>query len=287
MAYNRRITSNEPGLVLLLLDQSGSMGDPFGSAAPEEGNVSKAETLAKTVNRLFRELVEANVGGTGLKDRFHFGVLGYGGSGVETAFQGAFSKRDLVPLTELANGHLRIDKTKKRVPDGDGGVIEIEVEVPIWVEARASGGTPMVAALKKAYQITSAWAAQHQDSFPPIILNITDGEATDTDSQGPIEVAADALKTISTADGNALVFNCHLSSDRSGERMFPDSEAGLPNDLACTLFRASSVLPDPCIEEAKKQKLPIQPGARGFAFNASAVALTSFINIGTPTGPNR
>src|SRR5665213_1022458 len=142
--YTKPVTSNEPGLILLLLDQSGSMLDPFGSASLEEGAISKAVILMRTVNRLFRELVEANVGGTGLKDRFALGVIAYGGSTVESGFMGALAGKELATLTEIANNPLRMDIVKKKLPDGDGGILEIEQEVPVWVDSKASGSTPMV-----------------------------------------------------------------------------------------------------------------------------------------------
>ena len=62
-----------------------------------------------------------------------------------------------------------------------GTMIQIPVDVPIWVEPVFAGGTPMCAALDMAYYVAYNWVMAHPDNFPPIIVNITDGAATDGD----------------------------------------------------------------------------------------------------------
>jgi Mg-chelatase subunit ChlD len=53
------------------------------------------------------------------------------------------------------------------------------------MEPVARNGTPMCRALSYAGQLVSRWLAEHPGCFPPIVLNLTDGEANDGDPTGP------------------------------------------------------------------------------------------------------
>ena len=55
----------------------------------------------------------------------------------------------------------------------------------------------MSEAFANAKGIAESWVAEHGDGFPPIIINVTDGESTDGD---PEEIAEE-IKSIETTDG--------------------------------------------------------------------------------------
>jgi hypothetical protein len=112
-------------------------------------------------------------------------------------------------------------------------------------------------------------------------VHITDGESQDGD---PIPYA-DAIKNLTTEDGNVLLLNCHLSMSAADPFMFPASEEGLPDELARVLFRMSSVLPEPFMRHGMAEGFPLQPNARGMAFNADMVCLIQFLNMGTQVAP--
>src|ERR671931_547387 len=61
--------------------------------------------------------------------------------------------------------------------------------------------TPMSSAFKMAAEIVQRWVAEHPKGFPPIVINITDGEATDGD---PVPEAK-ALCSLGSDDGATLV----------------------------------------------------------------------------------
>jgi hypothetical protein len=125
--------------------------------------------------------------------------------------------------------------------------------------------------------LLSEWVPKHKASFPPIIINISDGEATDT---GPVP-QAEALTSLATDDGNALLLNCHISNKSVAPILFPDKDTDLPDDFARTLFRVSSVMPTSLRELARSENFDLSPEARGFAFNADLVELIRFLDIGT------
>ena len=171
----------------------------------------------------------------------------------------------------------RVEDRTKRVPDGAGGLVDETIKFPIWIDPVCNNGTPMRKALNKAKSILSSWISQHPNCFPPIVINITDGESSDGD---PTEDAR-SITNLSSSDGNVLLFNIHLSSDRSPKIEFPSSESTLPNEPAKLLFRTSSLLTDFMKSEAQKEGIPVFDGARGFVFNADLVALIKFLEIGT------
>jgi hypothetical protein len=113
------------------------------------------------------------------------------------------------------------------------------------------------------------------------VVHISDGESQDGD---PIPYA-EAVKALATEDGNVLLLNCHLSMTAADPFMFPASDQGLPDALARVLFYMSSVLPEPFLRHAMLEGFPLQPGARGMAFNADMVCLIQFLNMGTQAAP--
>jgi hypothetical protein len=118
----------------------------------------------------------------------------------------------------------------------------------------------------------------HRDSFPPIVLNVTDGESTDGDP----EADAAALRSLGSDYGNLLLFNCHLSKAKAVPVSFPTNIDEVPKDaFARRLFGMSSAFPSVMAKLAVMEGLPLRPGARGFVFNADATELVRFLILGT------
>jgi hypothetical protein len=300
MSYAAEISRANPSAFLFLIDQSGSMQDAMGAVTniqPLDKPVtidgrtytqsatggSKAQKVADAVNRLLRELTIKCTKSEGVRDYYHIGVVGYGGSptanAVSSAFIGPLAGRELAPISEIANNPARIEERAKKVDDGAGGLVEQKVKFPIWFEPVANGGTPMGSALKQAQTSLSEWVAKYPNGFPPICINITDGESNpDDDPMQP----AEAVRSLINSDGNVLLFNIHISAQSGASVEFPDSDAGLPDEFAKRLFNMSSSLPSHMQSIARQDPaLHITEGSRGFAFNADMVSLIRFLDIGT------
>lgn len=273
MPYSAEISRRNPSCIVLLIDQSGSMSDPFGNGETAQ---SKAEGVATVTNKFLQNLVVKCARDEGVRDFFHIAVIGYGAR-VGNALGGQLAGRDLMPLSEAANAPLRVEERTKKVDDGAGGLLDQTIRFPVWMEPIADNGTPMCQALTRARSLLEGWLRDHADSFPPIVVNVTDGEATDGDPSIP----ATALRALATSDGNALLFNVHLSSNRAAKIEFPDSEIGLPDEFARRLFTMSSVLPETTRTFAQQEGYPTSENTRGFTFNADIVALIQFLDIGT------
>ena len=273
MPYTTEISRTNPSVFLFLIDQSGSMEDPFGADAAGR---KKADGVADAINRLLQNLVIKCAKQEGVRDYYSVGVIGYGGK-VGPAFSGSLEGKDLVPISEIANNPARVDERTRKVEDGAGGLVDETTKFPVWFDSKAHGGTPMTAALTHAKDILSTWIDDHRTSFPPIVINITDGESTDGD---PSE-AAQAVRDLATDDGNVLLLNLHLSSSKATSAQFPTSEDGLPDKYAELLFRLSSPLPPYMRGIAEDEGVSISDGARGFVFNADMVSVIRFLDIGT------
>jgi hypothetical protein len=275
MAYKAEISRKSPGCFLFLLDQSGSMEDPFGGG---EGGRKKADELATIINKLIHNLSIRCAKSDSIYDYFHVGVLGYGeDTVVKPAFEGAIAGRDLVPISELADNPLRIEDRVKKSDDGAGGLVEQTVKFPVWFDPKWAGGTPMCGALKAASDVVQRWVSEHAKGFPPIVINITDGEATDGDPRPE----AQALCSLGSDDGAVLLFNIHLSSTAGAPVELAARPDGLPDAFAKQLFEMSSPLTPFMIGRAKELGMPAEDGARGFVFNAQPVQVIQFLDIGT------
>jgi hypothetical protein len=272
VSYAAEISRANPSCFLFLIDQSASMHDPIGGG---DVPMQKAEAVADAVNRLLSELSIKCAKEDGVRDYFHVGVIGYGAS-VGPIFDGALAGRDLVPLSEVAATPARLEERVRPI-GSRGGANGQPVKFPTWFSATAYGDTPMCSALTKARDVIGAWLTKHPGSFPPIVLNITDGESTDGDPSLP----AEGLKGLTSTDGNVLLFNLHLSSDLSDPIVFPGSEDGLPDSYAKLLFRMSSPLPEDMRAAAARLDLGLGDGARGFAFNADISSIVQFLDVGT------
>lgn len=273
MPYSAEISRSNPSCFVFLIDQSGSMGDPFGAG---ESNRRKADGVADAINRLLQNLVIKCAKEEGVRDYYHVGVIGYGAH-VGAGFSGSLAGRDLVPISEIANSPARVEERTKKVDDGAGGLVDQTIRFPVWFDPVASGGTPMGQALAQAHGLLQRWFTQHPDCFPPIVINITDGEATDGDPNG----AAETIRKLTSSDGEVLLFNVHLSSQRAAPTEFPDAETGLPDQFAQLLFRMSSLLPPYMRGIAQQEGYKVSEGSRGFVFNADIVAVIRFLDIGT------
>lgn len=260
MPYSRRMSTRYPGCLIVLIDQSASMAQPIAG----NPGLSRAAALAQAVDLLLDELVDRCVKDESLPVMpwCDVAVLGYGGHGVRSMLAGdgfvSTAKLDELgaPTGADATGP-RLQATRR------------------WITPLADGNTPMAEAVARAHDLAARWIGGHPDSFPPVVLNITDGQANTGD---PAAHAA-RLTALGTRDGGVLLFNLHLSGDTSAMVEFPSAPPQLGDPFATHLFGMSSVIPDPMVETSQ---FPLSPGARGFVFNGGATSLTRFFMWGTP-----
>ncbi len=271
MPYIAEVSRRNPTCFVFLVDQSGSMAEPLAGAPGK----TKAQGVADTINSLLYNLVIKTTTGTGLYNRYYVGVIGYGAT-TGPALPAALAGRTLIPIGDLANNPMRLDESRQLVPGQNGGTVERVVKRPIWVEPTAGGKTPMCRALGLAAEAVNGFLSLYPGCLPPTVFNITDGTASDGDPRG----AATTLRGLASSDGNVLLFNIHLSAVAGQPVVYP---ARLPMPCSANtalLFEMSSPLPPPILATARNE-LPLDDGARGFAFNADLASFVRFLDIGT------
>lgn len=273
MAYSAEISRGNPTCFVLMIDQSGSMSDPFGG----EASLRKADFVADVVNRTLHDLVIRCTRTEEIRNYYYLSVIGYGAT-VGPAFSGGLAGRTLIPVSEVAEIPARLENRTKKVSDGAGGLVDTQVRFPVWMDAVGSGGTPMCQAFGLVRDLLDQWLSEHKNGFPPTVLHLTDGESTDGDP-GPV---GQEILSRRTGDGEVLLFNCHVSARHSIKIEYPADESQLPDDFAKGLFNISSRLPEPFRRSAREIGITTGgEGARGFVFNGDPVSVAQFFDIGT------
>jgi len=263
---NLTISSTNPCLIVFLLDQSGSMGDQFGNTSQ-----TKAEKLASAINDTIYEIGLRCIGNNGeLKNRFEIAVIGYGKNGdkVQSAWEGQLSGKWVVSIKNIFD-----------YPLGQ------QDEKPVWIQPCADDATPMTKAFENASRLCNDWInwGNHRDCHPPIIINVTDGEATDAGSQfRSLKNQVNQIKQLGTNYGNVFILNIHISSSGGDRVLFPNDISNINDRLAQVLFEISSPLNENMIRIARQKGYHIYDNAKGYVFNGNADDLVNFLNIGTP-----
>lgn len=278
MPYSQVLKHENPGYILILIDQSGSMGGSFGGST----GGSKAVECAKAVNSVLQELGLRCTKGQKIRNRCEISVLSYGASGnqAKNALLGNLASKSVVTIQELLQNCAKLHTEKREVDDGDGGRVEVEDQFPVWIDPVASGGTPMAAAFEMAYNLVDSWVQNHPASFPPTVINITDGAP---DSQTDTQNAVLKLSKLGTSDGTTLILNAHISEGKAARVELPSSPSELPpgDGNAKFLFDISSELPPVLLEAAMGAGYHPTAGARGFVYNADAQTMIKLLNIGS------
>jgi hypothetical protein len=258
-AYRAAISRANPTLILFLLDQSGSMEHQFA-----EGR-SRAEYLAMVVDQAIEELSVRCNKADGIRDYFYIAALGYGNDEIRTII--GTEDTPWVPISVLARSPREIYRDPEGIPH------------PRWLLPQMQGSTPMRAAMEKACYVVADWCEAHPTSYPPTVINITDGDPTD----GSPEEAAEILRKLHTDDGEALLFNLHVGEPGDGSKknvVFPGTSDGL-GEYGKLLYRMSSPFPPHLRDAATAEGFSISPTARFFAYGAEAKLATRFLNLGT------
>jgi uncharacterized protein YegL len=273
---SKQWSSATPGYIIFLVDQSGSMQQPY------SGGKTRAEFTALVINRTINELVNTNMDGEKVKDRVFISMIGYGGSS-------SLAVDDIRSdyLSEFADNPLRIEKIKKKVSDGGGGLVEIEEQMPIFIESVANGLTPMTDALKFAKELIEGWLQKKPDNPAPIIINISDGlpcaGGSVEDEMEKSVIVSKEIMSINSQDGNPLIFNSHIG-DGGTQCGFEESENELSDEQAKFLFNISSKVPESYKQAAVKQDFKVKEESRGFVSNADPESFIKFINFGSSGG---
>ena len=123
---NQQWSSATPGLLIILLDQSGSMLSNY------DCGTTRTKFASTAVNKVIDNIIQKNFDGDAPKNRCFISVIGYN-QDVKELCSGWLKDLDANPL--------RYETLKKKTPDGAGGIVEMEVNQPVWVDPIDKDGT--------------------------------------------------------------------------------------------------------------------------------------------------
>lgn len=278
--YTQSITRTHRTAFLLAIDCSGSMAEQICFRGRE---MTKAEAVSSVANDLLFELIERSRRSDGVRNYYDIAVLGYSGDDqVASLLPGG---AEMLSVSELASLEvpLRREVVECRLPDGTISLREIPS--PCWVAPKAAGQTPMCEAMRRVRDLARTWCSRPENaaSFPPVVFNITDGEATDCDAE-ELRHVCDQIRGLQTADGNVLLFNIHIAAgEADGSVIFPEAgQAGYTHRYARLLHDCSSQMPESFNEAIRALKgAGAIPPFRGMSYNASMAEVVAILNIGS------
>lgn len=274
--YQQEFTIATPGYIIIMLDQSGSMSANYTTG------YSRAAFAAYCVNNLIETLISLCTSGPELKNKCSIAVYGYGGA----------RKVELVKSGKIiewnTDKNVVHQKYEIETKNADGFLTLQKRIIRNWIKPISDGLTPMKEAFDTVWRDTQHWIDKDKNhkSFPPIVINITDGEPDEYSANNNFTntiKSAKRLLNLSTDDGELILMNAFISSDNGIKYVLPasDDEFRL-NALAKFLFDISSVLPEPMLRQAGKYGIsPVYDNSRGFVFNADAVTLSKLMIFGS------
>lgn len=268
-------SSATPGLLIILIDQSGSMLQQY------EGSDSRTVFASRAVNRVIQNIVDKNFDGDAPKNRCFISVIGYN-----------HNVKDLCSgwLKDIAAKPLRYENLKKKMPDGAGGIVEVDIQQPVWVEPiKEDGATNMLGALQLAKELAEKWISDNPQYPAPVIINISDGVPyyngkDPRDCMKETTSLAKEIMSLSNEDGNVLIFNAQIDNKGNNTEVFPNDRSKLSQEEAQFLFDITSEVPESYKAAASKNELPVETGSRGCIFNADGVQLIQLIDFGSSKG---
>jgi hypothetical protein len=288
-----RITRKNPCAVVILLDQSGSMGRSYINSKQESKKIS--EEVTEAINYFFEHLIFRSTSGNEIRDYFTFLLIGYGNEEKEDyasfVWEGNLKGRDWVTVKELSENIIETTSKIETKVHHWGEQYEEKTTKKIWINPKADGkNTPMLSALKLCKNKLEEFIATRSDNFPPIVFNLTDGLPTDLNDLNELVEICSEIKNIDTSFGNTIIFNCLLSSLNENRIFLPrisEIESIESNKYQESLFESSSILPDFILEEAykmfKDEKFNGSEPIKSVVLNVEPSRLTQLLKIGTRT----
>ncbi|MGL5317630.1 MAG: vWA domain-containing protein [Bacteroidales bacterium] len=277
--YTAEISRKNPAAILFLLDQSGSMGN---STRFENMTMRYSEALARIINQFLEELINKCTREDGVRPYFDLSIWGYDDS-IRNLFYNA-QGADWISTSDLDATASNVEISVTRLVRGNEVVKQVTKKE--WIKPYEGGRTSMGLMFDKAKELLETWIADHSDSYPPIVINISDGGATDV-TDHVLQEKSHAIRSLATSNGQVLLINVHLSS--SGDPVtFPHNRDELTgNSYQHLLYDLSSVLPESFYAEiARFKEEDIYNQYVGMASNVPVDQLVKVLNIGTQVTNN-
>lgn len=219
-------SKNAPGHIVFMIDQSSSM------MKVEECCTTRAEKVAKIIQKAIIECLNSCICGTECKNRFFLTVIGYGGYG----------GGQVITLKEGWAKDIAIELQTLVTKDGT------------FIPVVGDGQTPMADAFELVKETLEAWLEFCKEKYnngvfkgvpAPIIINITDGMPCDgtTNPEERTQFVVNKIMELSGTANNVQIYNFHISDRWYSELLFPSSKNNVENSIEGNfLYGISSVV---------------------------------------------
>lgn len=280
MSVNQVSRAN-PALIIFLADMSGSMSEEI---IYEGKMLSKNVILSKVLNLTLSEITHKCKRGDNYRDYFNIVVLGYDGSGVTSLLE-KYSKSSFSTINDLINSDAQ-KVVYHSTHEIDGKTYMSTKSCREYVKIGALERTPMYEALTQAYTLTKMWInIKGANSVAPMIINITDGGATDASEVELIDISK-KIKSLNSAGGEVILTNIHICDIEPDKTiMFPRENKDLESiKYANLLYNMSSELPvwlSKGISDIIGSKLVDGDRLRAISYNTSVSQLFDILQIGS------
>ncbi len=278
--YTKEVTRNNRAAIVIAIDQSSSMS---GRIEVNGWDLSKSEAVSMVTGRLMEELLLRSHRDNGYRHYYDIALVGYSENRVYPLFGDELAFYPITTLAAVRN----VPRQSYILPYITLNKDDISVceDVPIWVKPRSQGATPMYKMLNRVTQLVSEWCEKREnsESFPPLVFNITDGEASDADDD-MLRSAAERLRSTGTTDGKTLLINVHLSSDTEHLPIIFPTTLEVPHSIryATLLMEMSSTIPERFHGYIKNCRTRFaEPPYVAMSYNASLPELITMLNIGS------
>lgn len=277
--YTQEITRRHRAAIVIAVDQSSSMS---GRMMLNGCEISKAEAVSMVLGRLIDELILRSRRDNGYRHYYDIAVVGYSEDSVYSLLGDDVA---FCPITTLAKRNVRRIPYMLSYNTLNSEACTFCEHVSLWVEPRSQGATPLYKMMECVTTLVEEWCskAENSDSFPPLVFNISDGEASDADYASLLG-AAQRLRELGTTDGKTLFMNVHISSNTEFTPIvFPTvSEVPATVRYARLLMDMSSIIPEQFnryVGECRSNY--VAPPYIAMSYNASMSELIAMLNIGT------
>ena len=278
MDYYQAISAEHRGLIIVAIDQSGSMLAPFKNVSMI---TTKSEIASMVASGIIDEFVIRSQQQFRLSDPCPYcdiAVIGYSRNRVESLIH---DSTYVLPITALDPKKRPMRHRVIEYVTHDQHLNLVHESWREWVVPKAEGITPMRDMLLLVLTLVTEWCYNkaNQNSFPPIIFNITDG-LDDYEFTGAHEKLCNAIKQTGTNCGNTLIFNSLIDSCPNSERLQFPNKKDIPDSHPISLLASMSIeLPPILFPLGKRYSKSNHPPYTGVCYNATILQVINLLNI--------
>lgn len=279
-SFSQLVTTDTPMLIIIAIDQSGSMLEAFTNYSMI---LPKIEVASMVASALLDELLMRSFHLDKNRRYFDIVVLGYSKMGARPLLVDTMIP---IPILFFEDHQPKVVYRTIESVDANNRLQLCPEAYHEWIKPEAAGPNAMIEMFDDVIKIVETWCENRQnwDSLPPLVINITDGSDDFAYSKHHL-YRANKLKQLGTKHGKTLLVNVCIDSCPRSERLyFPSPDAVPPTHKAAFLANLSSPLPsifNDMHKEFNDGKVLSEPPYLALCYNASVLHMIPRLRMAT------